>query len=123
MKTDANTKLLNKLAKASEENAEVLQYLVKNIVTKSEFDKKTDEIDKKIDTIDTRVMLNEQNIQNLRTDIHTMRGTVDNIYNLLDGFVKKIEDEKMERTALHHKVDRHDIWIHDIAKDTNTTLV
>lgn len=98
---------------------ESLDYIVKNMVTKSEFNG----LENKVEKIDTRLISVEMDVQNLKTNSLEIRNTIDNAFGKLDAFVKKMDTETMERTALHHKVDRHDGWIHDIAKEADVKLV
>jgi len=97
---------------------ESLNYIVKNMVTKDEHN----ELKERFDGLETNQIIMQQDIKELQANTREIRNTVDNAFGKLDGFLKKMDTETMERTALHHKVDRHDIWIQDIAQKTDTVL-
>ena len=47
---------------------------------------------------------------------------VNDIFNLVDGFTKRLDDDDAEYAALSNKVDRHGRWIGELADKTNTQL-
>ena len=44
------------------------------------------------------------------------------LYNLLDGFVGRMDSDDAERAGTDHQLNRHDRWIGELAKNTGTTL-
>ncbi len=118
---------------------ESLNYIIKNMVTKAEHDmlvkrfggleerfdgleERFDGLEKRFDIMETKQIVMQQDIAKLQSSVQEIRNTVNDAFGTLDGFLKKLDTEKMERTALHHKVDRHDIWIQDIAKKVDVHL-
>ena len=105
---------------------DILQHILKRFDEHDDklevIDGRLNKVDERLDLVDVRLNSAEQNIMNLKGAVDNMHTTVNKIYTKIDGFMKKLDTETMERTALHHKVDRHDIWIHDLAKSTNMQL-
>ena len=47
---------------------------------------------------------------------------LDHLLNVVDGFAKQNETYMQEMLALGHVVDRHDGWIHQVAKAADVKL-
>jgi hypothetical protein len=57
---------------------------------------------------------------NDRLDQMTTKAELHTYVNAVDAFAKQTEIYTHEMLALGHQVDRHESWIHKLAKATNT---
>lgn len=55
-------------------------------------------------------------LDTMHNEIGTMNHKIDKVYNLLDAAAKQREIDNHERAALSAQVDRHEIWVQQIAK-------
>jgi len=58
----------------------------------------------------------------VRQDIAAVRTGADEYANNVDAFAKQNETYMQELLALGHIVDRHDSWIHQVAKASGVKL-
>lgn len=51
------------------------------------------------------------------------RSQVDHIQQTLDGIANRLDRDDVERAAIIDKLDRHEHWIGQLARNTDTQLV
>ena len=59
-------------------------------------------------------------LSGVRTEL---KRDINRIYGLLDDNIKQQETDEQERLATNRQLDRHEGWIKQISKSTNTKLV
>lgn len=52
----------------------------------------------------------------------TFSAKFDSLQNSVDGIVKRLDDDDVERMAVNNQLVRHETWINELAGNTNTTL-
>lgn len=58
----------------------------------------------------------------LNDAIKPLSDRIDQMYNTLDGFVARMDNDDSERAAMNNDLNRHSRWIGELAKHTGTTL-
>ncbi len=64
----------------------------------------------------------QQGFAEMREEFDRIHAQFDHIYGLFDKVNKDQETIEQERLATNRQLDRHEVWIHKIAKTTHTEL-
>jgi len=105
---------------------EMLEHIVEHMATKDDIaglSSRMDNLETRMGGLETRMGGLETRVGDLENRMDTQEGKINEIYNMLDASVSKEQEDEIERASLAYKVDRHEKWIHALAKNTNTKLV
>jgi len=64
----------------------------------------------------------QREFTSIRLEQTASKEELNNLLNAVDAYAKQTETYMQEMLALGHQVDRHDKWIHKIAKATEVEL-
>ncbi|HSX29390.1 MAG TPA: hypothetical protein VLE73_02410 [Candidatus Saccharimonadales bacterium] len=65
-------------------------------------------------------------MQTIKADIDAvetrLKTDINRVYNLVDADLKQREIDEQERLATNHQLDRHQRWLQELARKTDTRL-
>ena len=68
------------------------------------------------------VLATKQEVQDLTSEVHSMRETLDSLLTAIDGLTKAISNLQIEYAAITSQLKRHERWIQQIAQKANIKL-
>lgn len=98
-----------------EEHKEIMDMLQHVVGAVSDLDTKVSDLDTKVTNLDVKVNTIEQKLDN-KVDKEEFNDFKNTVYTMLDRDVKHTEENKMEITALHYRMDRYDAKLEELAK-------
>jgi hypothetical protein len=64
----------------------------------------------------------QDQFKELRSEMEGMHTDVQHVYEVVDSVLKNQETDQQERLVVSHQLDRHEGWIKQLAKKTETSL-
>ena len=68
------------------------------------------------------VLATKQEVQDLTSEVHSMRETLDSLLTAIDGLTKAIGNLQIEYAAITSQLNRHERWIQQIAQKAKIKL-
>jgi hypothetical protein len=68
------------------------------------------------------IFATKEDLKPIRADIARLDARVDDVFDILDMHTGMLEDLRMEYHSMGQQLSRHDRWIHQLGKKTDTML-
>lgn len=115
---DAQLAVMNKRFDAVD--AQLAAISMRLDATEERFEKRFAEIERRLDTIDTRLDSLDKGFIKLfqyardldqKIDTKVDKTSFDQLFDLMDGVARSLENDYQEHAILGHQIDRHEQWI------------